>query len=167
MSITFDLRSYEILNNIITSTPLFHAANHTTTNVRLLGGSGPHEGRVEVDILGDWVPVCKRSWDLLIATVVCRQLRYSRAGAIPSQTSTIFGPGRGSVWLSIVKCTGNETSLSQCTSRIDDSSCTSHSQDAGVICSGISNYIYSDWFKAVLSLTCIFLQTTRFQLTTV
>ena len=45
--------------------------------VRLVGGSGPHEGRVEVCFNSQWGRVCPNLWDNNDATVVCRQLGYS------------------------------------------------------------------------------------------
>ena len=100
--------------------------------VRLVAGSGPHEGRVEVVFLNTWGTVCGSSWDLWDAIVVCRQLGYNTA---LSASVGAFGEGSGPIWLYQVHCHGNESNLTQC--RSSHASNCNHLQDAGVICSGV------------------------------
>ena len=52
-------------------------------DVRLVGGSFPLEGRVEICLNNQWQSVCSRytsSWSAPDAKVVCRQLGYSTLG---------------------------------------------------------------------------------------
>ena len=100
--------------------------------VRLVAGSGPHEGRVEVAFLNTWGTVCGSSWDLLDAIVVCRQLGYNTALSV---SVAAFGEGSGPIWLNRVHCRGNESILTQCRSSF--ASGCNYLQDAGVICSGV------------------------------
>ena len=100
--------------------------------VRLVGGSGPHEGRVEVFHNGAWGTVCDYSWDLQDATVVCRQLGYGKARIALGEAS--FGEGRGPIWYDVVRCSGSEATLTQCAHNGLGVHYCRHSQDAGVIC---------------------------------
>ena len=46
------------------------------TDVGLVDGLIPGEGKVKICINGTWNSVCSRSWDISDATVVCQQLGY-------------------------------------------------------------------------------------------
>ena len=48
--------------------------------VRLLEGSTPLEGRVEICKNNVWGTVCHNAWTFVDARVVCRQLGFSVAG---------------------------------------------------------------------------------------
>ena len=100
--------------------------------VRLVGGSGAHEGRVEIYHNSFWGTVCDELWDLQDAMVVCRQLGYGTA--VGALGFAAFGEGRGPVWYSNVQCSGREANLAQCAhSGLGVHNCD-HSRDAGVIC---------------------------------
>ena len=87
-------------------------------DIRLINGTGPYEGRVEVHTLpdGEWGTVCDDFWDVNDAQVVCRQLGYSVDGAISYVRVGIppFGAGSGLIRLDNVECNGNESSLFEC-----------------------------------------------------
>ena len=100
--------------------------------VRLVGGSGPHEGRVEVFHNGAWGTVCDSGWDLQDAAVVCRQLGYGKARIALGFAA--FGEGRGPIWYDNVRCSGHEASLAQCAHNGLGVHNRRHSDDAGVIC---------------------------------
>ena len=49
-------------------------------DVRLVGGSNPMEGRLEVCFYNQWGSLCSESWSANEANVACRQLGYAGAG---------------------------------------------------------------------------------------
>ena len=103
-------------------------------SVRLAGGANLTDGRVEIFIFGQWGTVCNYDWDLVDATVACRQLGYLRA-----DTSTSFGAGSGPSWYSNLRCTGTEMNLTECSKSLSfTGNACSHSQDVGVVCSSES-----------------------------
>ena len=65
------------LNNIYTA---YFSAVCTNNDIRLVGGTAPTEGRVELCWNRNWGTVCHDLWGNVDATVVCRQLGYSTIG---------------------------------------------------------------------------------------
>ena len=108
-------------------------AEVTDLSVKLVGGSRPHEGRVEINYQGMHGTVCDDSWDDKDAKVVCRMIGYSGGTAIrgPDQN---FEKGVGNILLDDVECTGDESSLFVCPSRGMGTHNCDHSEDAGVRC---------------------------------
>ena len=112
--------------------------------VRLVYG-GDHsrlisKGRVEVFYNGSWGTVCDDWWDLKDANVVCRQLGFP--GAVAANKTAAFGRGEGDIWMDNVRCTGDESSLTECNHEGWGIENCGHDEDAGVICStGDSKYI--------------------------
>uniref|UniRef100_A0A8C6SGU4 SRCR domain-containing protein n=1 Tax=Neogobius melanostomus TaxID=47308 RepID=A0A8C6SGU4_9GOBI len=107
-------------------------------------GSSRCSGRVEVYYNSQWGTVCDDDWDMPDATVVCRQLDCGTAlGAI---TGANFGQGSDPILLDHVSCSGSESSLTQCGHRGFGSHDCSHSEDAGVVCSGKTFNNYYEYF---------------------
>ena len=102
-------------------------------DVRLVGGATSEEGRVEFCYNNDWGTVCDDLWDSSDASVVCRQLGFSTAGATAFSRAE-FGQGTGPIWLDDVRCVGTESRLANCPAHsIGDHNCA-HGEDAGVRC---------------------------------
>ena len=57
-------------------------ANCTNGEVRLVGGSGPHEGRIKICVNEVWGTVCSDSWSTADANVVCGQLGFLPIGLL-------------------------------------------------------------------------------------
>uniref|UniRef100_A0A8C2GSN1 Lysyl oxidase homolog n=1 Tax=Cyprinus carpio TaxID=7962 RepID=A0A8C2GSN1_CYPCA len=101
--------------------------------VRLRGGAVVGEGRVEVLKNGEWGTICDDSWNLVAATVVCRELGFGSAKEALSGGQ--LGQGMGPVHMNEVKCSGFEKSVTECPFSMDkDSEGCSHEEDAGVRC---------------------------------
>ncbi|XP_065326742.1 deleted in malignant brain tumors 1 protein-like [Pelmatolapia mariae] len=104
--------------------------------IRLAGaGSTRCSGRVEIYHNNSWGTVCDDDWDLVDAGIFCRELNCGTALSAPH--SAYFGKGAGRIWLDEVDCSGNERSVTQCQHRGFGSHNCRHSEDAGVICSGV------------------------------
>jgi hypothetical protein len=91
------------------------------------------EGRVEVNYNnGGWGTICDDLWSIEDADVACRMLNFKSAFSFSKLAS--FGPGSGIIWLDNVVCSGDETSLLECSHNgIVNHNCQ-HNEDAGVVC---------------------------------
>ena len=108
-------------------------------DLRLVDGSVPHEGRLEIYHDGQWGTVCDDYWTDVESTVACRQLGYPGAESNTGRfLKAHFGQGSGPIWLDNVLCEGSELRLIDCP-RLDEGeeigghNCT-HSEDVGIRC---------------------------------
>uniref|UniRef100_G1NSX5 Lysyl oxidase homolog n=1 Tax=Myotis lucifugus TaxID=59463 RepID=G1NSX5_MYOLU len=99
--------------------------------VRLRGGANIGEGRVEVLKNGEWGTICDDKWDLVSASVVCRELGFGSAKE--AVTGSRLGQGIGPIHLNEIECTGNEKSIIDCKFNAESQGCN-HEEDAGVRC---------------------------------
>ena len=102
--------------------------------MRLAGSSGNFSGRLEVFYNGSWGTVCDNDWDLNDAHVVCRSMGFGDASE--ATTGASFGQGSVDIALDNVQCNGSEFSIFECSHNANNNHGCSHSNDAGVRCSG-------------------------------
>ena len=81
--------------------------------VRLVEGTGNNTGFVELYSLGQWVPICPDFWDILDASVVCRELGYLTAVSTTVKIRYNYQHYRGFTTYTF-SCTGDESTLKQC-----------------------------------------------------
>ncbi|XP_027030202.2 neurotrypsin isoform X1 [Tachysurus fulvidraco] len=104
----------------------------TDGSVRLVGGAGGFEGRLEVHYHGRWGTVCDDGWTNTNTQVVCRQLGY-RSGQ--SANPERFGVPLGPILLDDVSCTGKEPTLTHCARKEWLRHDCKHTEDVAVVCS--------------------------------
>ncbi|OWK07605.1 LOXL4 [Cervus elaphus hippelaphus] len=109
--------------------------------VRLRSGAQVGEGRVEVLMNRQWGTVCDHGWNLISASVVCRQLGFgsAREALFGAQLGQALGP----IHLSEVRCRGYERTLSDCPSLEGSQNGCQHDNDAAVRCN-IPNMGFQD-----------------------
>ena len=105
--------------------------------VRLIGGSTEYEGNIQIYHDHKWGSVCDDGWDIRDATVVCRQLGYTRSDF--ATTNSRFGLAGRNIWQSNVQCWGYERNLTTCRSDGWGNSDCDTNEAAGVICKAPAN----------------------------
>ncbi|XP_060677690.1 deleted in malignant brain tumors 1 protein-like [Hemiscyllium ocellatum] len=104
-----------------------------TVRLRLENGGSPCAGRVGIYYRSLWGTVYDDKWDLLDASVVCRELDCGSAVSAPRRA--YFGEGSGPIMTGALECNGTERSLRDCQSRRWGHYTGSYTKNAGVICS--------------------------------
>jgi deleted-in-malignant-brain-tumors protein 1 len=103
------------------------------TDVRLVDGVTPVDGRVEICLHGLWGSVCDDDWAVRDAAVVCHQLGYGGV-SVPLSEHRVLSNATF-YHLDDVACTGNENLLADCGhAGVGEHNCIVQQEEAGVIC---------------------------------
>ena len=102
----------------------------------LVGGSNERQGRIEILYYGIWGYVCDVYFSLNSANVACRRLGFP--GALRVWTNYPYS-STAPLWLSHVRCIGNEIGLEQCSHLGfgDYGTFCDQYDDVGVVCIGM------------------------------
>ncbi|NWX81238.1 LOX3B oxidase, partial [Alca torda] len=112
--------------------PGFKDSNVIEPRIRLKGGAKVGEGRVEVLKSSEWGTICDDRWNLLSASVVCRELGFGSAKE--ALTGARMGQGTGPIHINEVQCLGTEKSLWSCPFKNITQEDCKHTEDAAVRC---------------------------------
>ncbi|XP_069054891.1 scavenger receptor cysteine-rich type 1 protein M130-like isoform X2 [Lepisosteus oculatus] len=107
-----------------------------SVDLRLVNGSAPCSGRVELLHGGRWGTLPRALLTGEVAAVICRQLFCGAAQAGAVAAAGGFGEGAGPVWTFEAACNGSEPALRLCAAGEWRELTGNHSDDAGVSCSG-------------------------------
>ncbi|XP_017468955.1 PREDICTED: protein bark beetle isoform X2 [Rhagoletis zephyria] len=108
--------------------------------VRLVGGAGDYEGRLQVYLDGRWGTVCDYGWTVLNAALVCHHLGYTlnpRDWRLHRSQMPTVGVTED-VIVSNMRCTEHDTDITKCRAEYAtrgefENSC-SHDNDVGMRC---------------------------------
>ncbi|XP_030383875.1 protein bark beetle [Scaptodrosophila lebanonensis] len=108
--------------------------------VRLVGGTGAHEGRLQLYLNGRWGTVCDYGWNVLNAALVCHHLGYTLN---PQDWRLLRSqlPNAGvseDVLVANVRCTPHDRDITKCRAehltRGEFENTCSHENDVGIRC---------------------------------
>ncbi|KAM4631111.1 scavenger receptor cysteine-rich type 1 protein M130-like [Polymixia lowei] len=101
-------------------------------SVRLVNGSGPCSGRVEVKSDQSWASVCEDDFDWKDAQVVCREFD---CGAPTALQGALYGEVEAPIRTKEFQCKGNESLLQDCTTSSPTRNTCSPGKAGGLTCS--------------------------------
>ncbi|KPP75152.1 hypothetical protein Z043_105621, partial [Scleropages formosus] len=84
----------------------------TLNKLRLWGGRGPCDGRVEVFNNGEWGVICNYKWSIANEKVICRALGCGTRTVSSTEHSSTNPPKKA--WMNEINCTGEEKHLWDC-----------------------------------------------------
>nr|XP_055046941.1 deleted in malignant brain tumors 1 protein-like [Misgurnus anguillicaudatus] len=102
-------------------------------DIKVVNGSSPCNGRLQVLYDDHWGGVCHTGWGLDEAAVVCKELGCG--GVVELQS--YVGPFDGPIWMDNLTCTGKESTLRACPFTGWGVSSCADGLYAGVVCNDV------------------------------
>ncbi|XP_043935802.1 deleted in malignant brain tumors 1 protein-like [Protopterus annectens] len=100
---------------------------------RIVNGTSPSAGNVEISYDGTWSAISTEGWDINDANVLCRSQFHGFA--LDTVTDSSFGAVSGPMWFKNIQCSGTEYNLNRCSGEFLPNNTVVSSAPAGVICS--------------------------------
>ncbi|XP_025102838.1 deleted in malignant brain tumors 1 protein-like [Pomacea canaliculata] len=107
--------------------------NKIQLKARLMSGTAPWNGRLEILFHGIWSTVCDTGFGNEEAIVACKMLGFNSSQVVVVK-SNFYEKGSGSILLDNVDCQGNESRLEQCEHSTYYNTGCQHDNDVGIIC---------------------------------
>ncbi|XP_060561518.1 scavenger receptor cysteine-rich type 1 protein M130-like [Ruditapes philippinarum] len=105
---------------------------YNITDVRLVGGTGPYDGRVEVKINDGWGTVCSRYIGSYDADTLCKSMDLKLTSYF--SYSSVYGQGTGAIYIGDMGCSATKTHVNQCSFVPPRRRYCSHSRDMSLVC---------------------------------
>ncbi|XP_060565389.1 scavenger receptor cysteine-rich type 1 protein M130-like [Ruditapes philippinarum] len=105
---------------------------YNITEVRLVGGTSPYDGRVEVKIADGWGTVCSRFIGRYDADTLCKSMDLKFTHFFPN--SSVYGQGTGDIYIGVIGCSAANTHINQCSFLPPERYFCSHSYDISLVC---------------------------------
>ncbi|CAL1535561.1 unnamed protein product [Lymnaea stagnalis] len=112
----------------------FVPMENRTTSIRLVEGEDEFEGRLEVEINGQWGTVCRDGWIEENSLLVCQQLGLALNRDYPLAKMQRRAPSNTPVLMSWVSCDETDVDFTKCRSVNDDAYTCSHDKDVYIKC---------------------------------
>ncbi|XP_048734598.2 deleted in malignant brain tumors 1 protein-like [Ostrea edulis] len=86
-----------------------------TTPLRLVGGAGPWEGRLEIQNGGQWKGVCKDSFNQRITKIICKMMGFPDSDVVAEiKPDNFYGRGPSGHMISITNCREGISDIGGC-----------------------------------------------------
>ncbi|XP_060576601.1 neurotrypsin-like [Ruditapes philippinarum] len=105
---------------------------YNITDVRLVGGTGPYDGRVEVNINDGWGTVCSTYIGPYDDDTLCQSMDLKLTHYFPR--ISVYEQGTGSIYIGRIGCSATNTHISQCSFLPPFRYYCSHSYDISLVC---------------------------------